>query len=37
MVPLSTLEAGFRLMLDGRDAENLYGHIKGMKAKRKHG
>lgn len=27
-VPLSTLEAGFRLMLHGLDAENLYGIIK---------
>ena len=27
MVPLSTLEAGFRLMLHGLDAENLYGFI----------
>jgi hypothetical protein len=27
-VPLSTLEAGFRLMLHGLDAENLYGVIK---------
>lgn len=26
-VPLSTLEAGFRLMLHGLDAENLYGYI----------
>lgn len=33
MVPFSTLEAGFRLMLHGLDAENLYGHIKAMKAK----
>lgn len=28
MVPLSTVEAGFRLMLHGIDAENLYGFIK---------
>ena len=28
MVPLSTVEAGFRLMLHGVDAENLYGFIK---------
>lgn len=28
MVPLSTMEAGFRLMLHGLDAENLYGFIK---------
>ncbi|MGH1404010.1 MAG: DUF6999 family protein [Alphaproteobacteria bacterium] len=28
MVPLSTIEAGFRLMLHGVDAENLYGFIK---------
>lgn len=28
MVPFSTLEAGFRLMLHGLDAENLYGFIK---------
>lgn len=27
-VPLSTLEAGFRLMLHGLDAENLYGYIR---------
>lgn len=31
-VPLSTLEAGFRLMLHGLDAENLYGFIKAMRA-----
>ena len=30
-VPFSTLEAGFRLMLHGMDAENLYGFIKHMK------
>jgi hypothetical protein len=29
-VPLSTLEAGFRLMLHGLDAENLYGFVKNM-------
>ena len=28
MVPLSTIEAGYRLMLHGVDAENLYGFIK---------
>ncbi|MDH5722002.1 MAG: hypothetical protein OEY94_01605 [Alphaproteobacteria bacterium] len=31
MVPLSTIEAGFRLMLHGIDAENLYGFIKYMR------
>ena len=31
MVPLSTMEAGFRLMIHGLDAENLYGFIKHMK------
>lgn len=31
MVPFSTLEAGFRLMLHGYDAENLYGFIKTMR------
>jgi hypothetical protein len=31
MVPLSTMEAGFRLMLHGLDAENLYGFVKFMK------
>ncbi len=30
-VPISTLEAGFRLMLHGLDAENLYGFIKFMR------
>lgn len=30
-VPISTLEAGFRLMLHGLDAENLYGFIKHMR------
>lgn len=33
MVPISTLEAGFRLMLHGLDAENLYGFVKQMKNK----
>lgn len=28
MIPLSTIESGFRLMLHGIDAENLYGFIK---------
>lgn len=32
MVPLSTFEAGFRLMLHGLDAENLYGYIRHLKA-----
>jgi len=27
-IPISTLQAGFRLMLHGLDAENLYGFIK---------
>lgn len=31
MIPLSTFEAGFRLMLHGYDAENLYGFINAMK------
>lgn len=31
-VPISTLEAGYRLMLHGLDAENLYGFICHMKA-----
>lgn len=31
MVPLSTIESGFRLMLHGIDAENLYGFIKDMR------
>ena len=31
MVPLSTMEAGFRLMLHGLDAENLYGFVKFMR------
>jgi hypothetical protein len=30
-VPISTLEAGFRLMLHGLDAENLYGFVKHMR------
>jgi len=30
-VPISTLEAGYRLMLHGLDAENLYGFIKHMR------
>jgi hypothetical protein len=30
-IPISTLEAGFRLMLHGLDAENLYGFIKHMR------
>ena len=33
MVPLSTMEAGWRLMLHGLDAENLYGFIKHMRDK----
>lgn len=33
-VPISTLEAGFRLMLHGLDAENLYGFIKHMQAQK---
>lgn len=36
MVPLSTVEAGFRLMLHGYDAENLYGFIKSMRDHRGH-
>jgi hypothetical protein len=36
MVPLSTLEAGFRLMLHGYDVENLYGFINTMKNKIQH-
>lgn len=32
MIPLTTLEAGFRLMLHGYDAENLYGFIRMMKS-----
>jgi hypothetical protein len=35
MVPLSTMEAGFRLMLHGLDAENLYGFVKFMKDQQK--
>jgi hypothetical protein len=30
-IPISTLQAGFRLMLHGLDAENLYGFIKYMR------
>ena len=30
-IPISTLQAGFRLMLHGLDAENLYGFIKFMR------
>lgn len=33
-VPISTLEAGYRLMLHGLDAENLYGFIKHMQRQR---
>jgi hypothetical protein len=29
--PISTLEAGFRLMLHGLDAENFYGFVKDMR------
>ncbi len=35
MVPLSTVEAGFRLMLHGVDAENLYGFIKYIRDQKK--
>jgi Family of unknown function (DUF6999) len=35
MVPLSTMEAGFRLMLHGLDAENLYGFVKYMQDQQK--
>lgn len=35
MVPLSTMEAGFRLMLHGLDAENLYGFVKHMRDQQK--
>lgn len=31
LVPFSTLEAGFRLMLHGQDAENLHGFLRQMK------
>ncbi|MEZ0223720.1 MAG: hypothetical protein ACAH83_04140 [Alphaproteobacteria bacterium] len=31
MVPISTLEAGYRLMLHGLDAENLYGFVRYMR------
>jgi hypothetical protein len=34
-VPFSTLRAGFRLMLHGLDAENLYGFIKHMREQQK--
>jgi len=34
-VPFSTLEAGWRLMLHGLDAENLYGFIKHMRDQQK--
>jgi hypothetical protein len=37
MVPMSTFEAGFRLMLHGLDAENLYGFICHMKAEAERG
>ena len=37
MVPLSTIESGFRLMLHGFDAENLYGFIKWQARKMKVG
>lgn len=37
MVPLSTFEAGFRLMLHGYDAENLYGFIHMMRKQTQHG
>ncbi len=37
MVPLSTFEAGFRLMLHGYEAENLYGFINAMKGQSLHG
>jgi hypothetical protein len=36
-VPISTLEAGFRLMLHGLDAENLYGFIKHMRDRKRQG
>lgn len=36
MVPLSTVEAGFRLMLHGIDAENLYGFIKYVRDNREY-
>jgi hypothetical protein len=35
MVPISTFEAGFRLMIHGLDAENLYGFIKYMQAEQR--
>ena len=31
MVPLSTFEAGFRLMMHGYDAEALHGHLRNCK------
>jgi hypothetical protein len=37
MVPLSTMEAGFRLMLHGLDAENLYGFITLMRDQQRAG
>lgn len=37
MVPLSTFEAGFRLMLHGYDAENLHGFIRIMRDRSVHG
>lgn len=33
LVPISTLEAGFRLMLHGLDAELLHGYLCELKAK----
>ncbi|MFA7276734.1 MAG: hypothetical protein WC043_08030 [Pseudobdellovibrionaceae bacterium] len=36
MVPLSTIESGFRLMLHGLDAENLHGFITYMKESANH-
>lgn len=35
LVPFSTLQAGFRLMLHGQDAENLHGFLRKMKAEAK--
>jgi hypothetical protein len=35
MVPISTMEAGYRLMLHGLDAENLYGYVKFMRDRQK--
>lgn len=37
MVPFSTLEAGYRLLLHGLDAENLYGFIKEMQRQQARG